>query len=234
MQYRIKIKHKPGILNKADALSRRPDYPHKPESDWETAFPTSMFIDAITIDTTIPAMMAAQHDHHQYFTSIADKYSLYQNGHLWFYPPHRLVVPDNNELKWGVISLFHDSTMAGHPGTLRTKLAIEKDFWWPTLLQDVKSYVQGCATCQSTKPKTNRPKPPYYPISTEHPQTPFGTIALDFITKLPVSEENDTILTITDHDCSKAALFFACKETITAEQVAELYAKHVFPHYGIP
>jgi transposase InsO family protein len=63
---------------------------------------------------------------------------------------------------------------------------------------------------------------------------PFGTIALDFITKLPTSQENDTILTITDHDCSKAALFFTCKETITTEEVAELYGKFVFPHYGIP
>jgi hypothetical protein len=59
MQYRIKIKHKPGVLNKANALSRRLDYPHKPESEWETAFPNSMFIDAATIDTTIPAMMTA-------------------------------------------------------------------------------------------------------------------------------------------------------------------------------
>jgi hypothetical protein len=82
MQYHIKIKHKPGVLNKADALSRRPDYPHKPESEWETAFPDSMFIDATSIETTIPAMMAAQHDYHDYFTSIAEKYSLYQNGHL--------------------------------------------------------------------------------------------------------------------------------------------------------
>jgi hypothetical protein len=234
MQYCIRIKHKPGVLNKADTLSRRPDYPHKPESEWETAFPNSMFIDAATIDATIPAIMAAQHDYHDYFVSIAEKYSLYQNGHLWFHPTNRLVVPDNNELQRGVISLFHDSTMAGHPGTLWTKQAIEKDFWWPTLLQDVKLYVQGCATCQSTKPRTNHPQTPYYPIPPEHPQTPFGTIALDFITKLPTSEENDTILTITDHDCSKAALFFPCKETITAEEVAELYSKHVFPHYGIP
>jgi hypothetical protein len=57
---------------------------------------------------------------------------------------------------------------------------------------------------------------------------------LDFITKLPISQENDTILTITDHDCSKAALFFICKETITAEEVVKLYGKYVFPHYGIP
>jgi hypothetical protein len=168
MQYRIKIKHKPGVLNKADALSRRPDYPHKPESEWETALPDSMFIDAATIDTTILAMMAAQHDHHEYFKSIAEKYSLYENGHLWFYPTNRLVVPDNNKLKWGVISLFHDSTITRHPSMLRTKLVIEKDFWWPTLLQDVKSYVQGCAMCQSTKPRTNHLRTPYYPISTEH------------------------------------------------------------------
>jgi hypothetical protein len=88
--------------------------------------------------------------------------------------------------------------------------------------------------CQSTKPKTNQPKPPYHPIPPEHSQVPFGTIALDFITKLPTSEGNDTILTITDHDCSKAALFFACKETITAEEVTKLYAKYIFPHYGVP
>jgi hypothetical protein len=87
-----------------------------------------MFINAMTIDTTIPTMMAAQHDHHKYFKSIAEKYSLYQNGHLWFHPTNRLIVPKNNKLKWEVISLFHNSTTAGHPSTLRTKLAIEKDF----------------------------------------------------------------------------------------------------------
>jgi hypothetical protein len=84
------------------------------------------------------------------------------------------------------------------------------------------------------KPRTNHPKTPYHPIPPEHSQTPFKTITLDFIMKLPISKGNDMILTITDHDCSKAALFFACKETITAEEVTELYTKHVFPHYGIP
>jgi hypothetical protein len=88
--------------------------------------------------------------------------------------------------------------------------------------------------CQSTKPRTNHLKASYHPISPDHSQIPFGTIALDFITKLPTSKENNSILTITDHDCSKAALFFACKETITAEEVTELYAKHIFPHYRIP
>jgi hypothetical protein len=51
---------------------------------------------------------------------------------------------------------------------------------------------------------------------------------------LPVSNGYDTILTITDHDCSKAALFIPCNETIDSEGVAKLYTCHIVPHYGLP
>jgi len=42
------------------------------------------------------------------------------------------------------------------------------------------------------------------------------------------------ILTITDHDCLKAAMFMPCNKTVDAAGVAKLYATHVFPHYGLP
>jgi hypothetical protein len=45
---------------------------------------------------------------------------------------------------------------------------------------------------------------------------------MDFITKLHCQKYN-TILTVTDHDCSKVAIFIPCKETITAEGVSNLY-----------
>ena len=57
---------------------------------------------------------------------------------------------------------------------------------------------------------------------------------MDFITKLPKLGKYDTILMITDHDCSKAAIFIPCQETITAEGVVALYVWHVYPRYGIP
>ncbi len=79
-----------------------------------------------------------------------------------------------------------------------------------------------------------RPKPPQYPITTNSEAQPFEIIALDFITKLPPSGGYDSILTITNHDCSKGSLFIPCKETIDAIGVAELYTTHVFPHYGLP
>jgi hypothetical protein len=63
---------------------------------------------------------------------------------------------------------------------------------------------------------------------------PFETIALDFITKLPVSQGYDSILTVTDHDCTKASIFIPCNEEINAEGTAALYIQHVFAHFGLP
>jgi len=63
---------------------------------------------------------------------------------------------------------------------------------------------------------------------------PFETITMDFITKLPPSGGFDTILTITDTDCTKASIFIPCVEAIDIEGVAQLYLHHIFPSYGIP
>jgi hypothetical protein len=57
---------------------------------------------------------------------------------------------------------------------------------------------------------------------------------MDWITKLPLSLGYDPILTITDHDCSKAVLLFPCKETMGTEELAQLYFTKIFPHYEIP
>jgi transposase InsO family protein len=59
-------------------------------------------------------------------------------------------------------------------------------------------------------------------------------VAVDFITKLPVSQGYDSIPTVTDHDCSKATIFIPCVEEISGEEIAALYAKHVFARYSLP
>jgi hypothetical protein len=62
----------------------------------------------------------------------------------------------------------------------------------------------------------------------------FETVAMDLITDLPVSAGFDAILTITDHDVTKATVFIPCHKTIDALNAAQLYTKHVFPYYGAP
>ena len=63
---------------------------------------------------------------------------------------------------------------------------------------------------------------------------PFETVAIDFITKLPVSQGYNSILTITDHDCTKAAIFIPCNEEINTEETVALYLKQVVTNFGLP
>jgi hypothetical protein len=140
---------------------------------------------------------------------------------------------DDTSLKRGVISLYHDSPTAGHPGISNTTWAIAKDYWWPALKKDITEYIKGCSICQSRNNHPNKPKPPLFPIMSDTYRTPFTSVAMDFIVKLPISRTYNSILTITD-TFSKASIFIPCHKTIDAVGVAQLYANYVLPHYGLP
>ena len=122
----------------------------------------------------------------------------------------------------------------GHPGVSLTTHLIRQHLWWPKIASEVEQYVKGCAECQRNKVNTQGRKAPLSPIFPQPNATPFSTIAMDFIVKLPKSQGYDSILTITDQGCTKMAVFLPCHETIDTEGVAQLYFDHVFPRFGIP
>jgi hypothetical protein len=100
--------------------------------------------------------------------------------------------------------------------------------------KDLTEYVKGCGVCQSTKPSRSKQGVPLFPITPDPSAQPFSTIALDLIVDLPRSDGFDSILTVTDHDVSKAAFFIPCSKTATGTHIAQLYATHIFPHFGVP
>ena len=241
--YNFVIKHIPGESNKSDALSQRPDY-NKGEDDNAsvTVLPPELFIQSTTLTCLFPRAGALStideraRSHQQTQQKLLNKwattYPLTQSRGLHWYGD-RLVIMEDSSLKRGVISLYHDSITAGHPGISNTTWAIMRDFWWPAMKKDVTEYVKGCTICQFRKNQPNKPKPPLFPITSDTYDTPFTSIAMDFIVKLPLSESYDTILTITD-TFSKASIFIPCNESINAKNTAKLYATYVLPHYGLP
>jgi hypothetical protein len=100
--------------------------------------------------------------------------------------------------------------------------------------QEICDYVGRCTDCQQNKVNMQARKALLAPIFPKPEAMPFETVAMDFIVKLPLSNGFDSILTITDHDCTKAPVFIPCNETITAKGVAELYLQHVFKRFGLP
>ena len=133
-----------------------------------------------------------------------------------------------------ILGNFHDPPVYGHPGISRTIDLVERHYWWPGLRRDALQYVKGCAECQRRKVNTRPTKAPLQPIFPKPEAAPFEVIAVDFITKLPPSQGYDSILTVTDHDCTKTALFIPCNEAITSEETAAVFVTQVFKRFGLP
>lgn len=50
-----------------------------------------------------------------------------------------------------VLQLGHDDASAMHSGIVATHRRIALKYFWPTMAQDVRSYVKSCVTCQKNK-----------------------------------------------------------------------------------
>ena len=147
---------------------------------------------------------------------------------------NRWAVPADEQLRHDVLSQYHDSPTAGHPGRDNTTALVSWHYWWPKMNAWIEQYIKGCAICQQNKIRTTKNKMPLYPIPGGLTECPFNTVAMDLITQLPQSNGHDAILTIVDQGCSQAATFLPCSTTITGEGIAELYLQHIFPWFGVP
>jgi hypothetical protein len=132
-----------------------------------------------------------------------------------------------------ILQQYHDAPTTGHPGRDNTIQIIKRHHQWQGMEQWITKYVQGCAHCQQNKVRHQK-RTPLFRINVPIDATPFQVIAMDLITQLPPSNGYDAILTIVDHGCTRAAVFLPCKTTITGEEVAQLYLRHIYRWFGLP
>ena len=71
-----------------------------------------------------------------------------------------------------VLRECHDARYASHLGVRKTVDLIQRDYYWPTILQDVTAYVQTCEECHKTNLE----------IKVKHR---WERVSMDFITYLP-------------------------------------------------
>ena len=109
-------------------------------------------------------------------------------------PTGRLFVPDC--LRSKVIHWSHSSQLSCHPGIKRTLSQVKLWFWWPDMETAVAEYVAACPVCARCKPSRQAPAGQLLPLPI--PSRPWSDISLDFVTGLPTSEGNTTILTVVE------------------------------------
>src|SRR6266850_568091 len=149
-------------------------------------------------------------------------------GFIWRNQEGKLVIPPDDNIRREIMNIWHDIPIAGHPGRDETTRRITEQYHWPRAQQWITEYIKGCAICQQNKILTHREKTPLYQIGTTIDARPFEYVAMDLITGLPPRNRRNTILTIVDHGCSRAAVFLPCSDMITGPGIAQLYLDNVY------
>lgn len=244
--FNFKIVYRPGKqAGKPDAMTRRPDYhpmtkgssllpeanPHNQQQLLKPAhFAATLGVSSITKDLLREDIKAAQLDDE--FAKSVDRetrpYSVSNDG-LLLYKGAIYVPPGTLRLR--IMQARHDRPTAGHPGQRKTIQLIQRDYWWKEMRSDIIAFVETCDMCQRTKSRRHKP----YGLlkSLPVPPHPWSSVSMDFIEPLPISDGYDSILVIVDR-LTKQAIFIPTSIHATAEDVADLYVKHVFSKHGIP
>ena len=136
----------------------------------------------------------------------------------------KVYVPKDEKLRVEVIWLHHDTPVGGHGRQWKTTELITRNFWWPGVTKEVKKYVEGCDACQRNKNRTEAPTGKLMPNAVL--AKPWTHITVDFITKLSLAKEYDSILVVCDR-MTKIAHFVPTTEKTSAKGVVRLFQDNV-------
>ena len=239
----------PGKLNtKADLLSRRADYAADPkESAPALLGPTRITMmatdeandaDPYSMDPpSIEEMITLQsQDKHAngILTELANDtpanytkdYSK-DDGLLLF--GGKIYTPAKARLR--IMTHFHDPEVSGHHGLAKTLDLIQRQYYWPGIRSAVESFILTCQTC--ARNKTPRHKPHGLLQQLPVPERPWSSVSMDFIVKFPASSGYDSVFVVVDR-LTKMAHFIPCNESMTSEDLAQLFLDKIFRLHGLP
>lgn len=76
------------------------------------------------------------------------------------YYGRRIFVGSRSSAQMPILTEYHSSQSAGHPGFERMLHRVSAGFYWPSMKKDVKKFIEACVVCQTTyqvlDPETGR------------------------------------------------------------------------------
>jgi len=131
-----------------------------------------------------------------------------------------------------VMESEHDTKVAGHMGQDKTIELVRRNFWWPKMNERIIDFVRSCPKCQKNKVARHQPYGLTSPL--ELPYAPWQSIAMDFITELPVSDGCDQLWVVIDRFTKMAHFVPLRREGKTAKDLATIFAREIWRFHGTP
>ena len=141
----------------------------------------------------------------------------------------QLVVPSS--LTDRVMTLAHESFMAGHLGIRKTIDRVVAVFFWPGVCRDVTRFCKSCDICQRTIQKGRVAKVPLGRLPLI--DTPFKRVAVDIVGPIEPRSNNRSRYILTMMDYATRYPEAIALPSIETERVAEALVE-MFSRVGIP
>jgi hypothetical protein len=131
---------------------------------------------------------------------------------------------------------FHSHPLHGHQGVTKTWKRL-KDQGHSYTRQDVENVIKQCDLCKKTKSQRHKPYGNLQALPVA--ERPWESITMDFITKLPLSEEPstgifyDSIMVIVDR-FTKYSYYLPHREATNAEELSYVFYRHIVADHGLP
>ena len=138
--------HKAGsTMGKADALSHREDHTVGVADDNKgvTVIPPSQVHSIPVVDDIKKKIFDAlvTRTETEVYRLCKEKGICEEHDGFLYDSSGRMYVPDDDSLHMHIISSHHDSPVARHPGYQKTQELIERQYYWPGLASNIRSYV---------------------------------------------------------------------------------------------
>ena len=234
LPYKFVVKHKPGVNNIADYMSRNPTEPADRTYEKFTeshlnmvssnalpkAVTKSQLIQATKEDKVLlevsKMIRGLRHEKVGDFERIKNELCETKDGLIL--RGTRIVIPE--KLRGRIIKIAH----SGHMGIVKTKQLIRSNVWFPGIDSEIEKLVQKCDKCQINTDSTK-----YEPsIPSEMPDGPWDIVSIDFYGPVKCGK----YLMVLNCECSRYPLVKVISST-SADAIIPLLTE-IFAMFGIP
>ena len=108
---------------------------------------------------------------------------------------------------------------------------LTRSYYWPKIYRDVNRYLKNYHTCQRARTSWHAPSGILQPLPV--PEKAWQHVSMDFVTGLSWFKGKNAILVIVCQ-LTKMRHLIPCRDTTIAEELAQIYLKHVARYRGLP
>jgi len=128
-----------------------------------------------------------------------------------------------------IIQKWNSSSYEGHYGVFHTHAKIwQSGFFWPTMYEDTKDFIQRCGTCQRHRNITTRDA---MPLTNNLQIELFDVSGIDYMGPFVKSRNYEYILVVVDY-VSKWVEAIPCKKA-DSRHSRRMFEEIIFPRFGI-